>query len=532
MGMPSHCATCVCAFHEPHITVEEIDAQILSLKARLAVMKATRNALVPLHRLPLELLQYIFQCTVYQGRPSLFGSSHVLQDALKLSSVCVHWRKCATAEPSLWSVMMNPAGNLLPIILARSREIPLHIGYFGLENPSVFRPHLTSLGGIWPTYIDPFQMQAAFPLVFTHATRINTLLLVADRSFLRLMLSVLPNLHFPQLQTLSVYLFGSDPYYLDDLKIVAPNLQSLKLDNAEGRSATCNAFLIRNFAGLSRILSLSELVEYLDVSNAICDPLVDSQALIQASCLKSLRVRDWFDKTMALLTRIVAPRLEELTVYLTDIGEYSSERAAAEGLLPTFRPFMESMVKHGNLRELYLHGKHGIHSLEFRCQPDISGSNYIKKLRLEFDIGFSASDQILTTAGVVSLLRIYNAFRLVVPSTLFMGPITGFSSVIQACDGAQVLCVYGLSPDDDPRVRPMIPLNNLPSSIRIFELEGARFDGGIIQYLSERIGNKVMPILRIIRSQGVKKIHLSSLQAIAHKIEWDQVEVQLILEFE
>lgn len=104
-----------------------------------ALLQSHRNAIVPVDKIPPEILSYIFSfCTPqFEGFQDFGGGSKVEPDRrwLAFSHICSSWRQLALADPTLWTcpnfsdtefaeAMMKRAGSvMLQISLAESEDL-------------------------------------------------------------------------------------------------------------------------------------------------------------------------------------------------------------------------------------------------------------------------------------------------------------------------------------------------------------------------------------------------------------------------
>lgn len=95
---------------------QKIDEKIQILLRPIRALKTERNALAPIHKLPLEILSEIF---VY---------AHECWKTL--TSVCTHWRSVSLQCPLLWNELLNPYHRVpewTALVLERSKNAPIDI---------------------------------------------------------------------------------------------------------------------------------------------------------------------------------------------------------------------------------------------------------------------------------------------------------------------------------------------------------------------------------------------------------------------
>ncbi|KAG9017067.1 hypothetical protein FRB90_001892 [Tulasnella sp. 427] len=87
----------------------------------LLELRRRHNSLLPIHRLPLEILSAIVEFAL-----SSIHADYRLQRLLQISSVCFTWRTVAIATPSLWSTISSRnTTNTITLALERSKDAPL-----------------------------------------------------------------------------------------------------------------------------------------------------------------------------------------------------------------------------------------------------------------------------------------------------------------------------------------------------------------------------------------------------------------------
>lgn len=110
-----------------HHTVEgirkQIDDEIDCLCAAIQTLRARRNGLAPIHKLPNEIFGTIFNAVLLETRDSC--------NLLPLSQVCVKWRQISIAFSMLWT-RINVAtyatkGNMASELFGRSKSAPLKL---------------------------------------------------------------------------------------------------------------------------------------------------------------------------------------------------------------------------------------------------------------------------------------------------------------------------------------------------------------------------------------------------------------------
>ncbi|KAG8990294.1 hypothetical protein FRB90_001829 [Tulasnella sp. 427] len=97
------------------------------VKAKITIAKRRRNALLPISRIPKELLANIL-CIALDISPfPRFKPEHVRQ-LQNLASVCSAWLDLVRSTPTLWSVLeSNSSLDLLHTVIRKSKSGPLHI---------------------------------------------------------------------------------------------------------------------------------------------------------------------------------------------------------------------------------------------------------------------------------------------------------------------------------------------------------------------------------------------------------------------
>ncbi|KAG7446060.1 uncharacterized protein BT62DRAFT_830865, partial [Guyanagaster necrorhizus] len=83
-----------------------IKALQYSLGRLKCVVPTYESLFAPVRRLPFEVLQEIFEQTLYSSLNDMFPSSDINKTVtltpIRLASVCLYWRGICLASPSLW----------------------------------------------------------------------------------------------------------------------------------------------------------------------------------------------------------------------------------------------------------------------------------------------------------------------------------------------------------------------------------------------------------------------------------------------
>ncbi|TCD61499.1 hypothetical protein EIP91_008365 [Steccherinum ochraceum] len=98
---------------------------------RLRRLRYLKNSLIPISRLPPEILSQIFFafCALVKNQPRAFGRYRREFEWLSVAHVCHEWRDVALSTPLFWSNIRlgNLSDTALATILARSQQAPLQI---------------------------------------------------------------------------------------------------------------------------------------------------------------------------------------------------------------------------------------------------------------------------------------------------------------------------------------------------------------------------------------------------------------------
>lgn len=101
-----------------------VDDKIKSLEESALALKLYRNTLVPISRLPTEILSIIFSLL-----PSPLASTHRILPVVSISHVCHQWREISLSLPHLWNHInfdqLTPDG--VAEMFARAKMLPLHL---------------------------------------------------------------------------------------------------------------------------------------------------------------------------------------------------------------------------------------------------------------------------------------------------------------------------------------------------------------------------------------------------------------------
>ncbi|KAJ7451964.1 hypothetical protein FB451DRAFT_1283294 [Mycena latifolia] len=166
-----------------------IDDELQSLYARIASLKAERNSIIPISRIPNELLCHIF--TIYAEDSISMTGVHWVQ---KLLLVCRGWYELALASQTLWSnvyFLLAPSLKCFRTQIDRSGAAHLKIRIGSLDS------------------------DAYSPTILTNAERLESLDLGGHPQYLLDLLHMMCRHQFPVLQRLSLGL-SEDAVIVDD----------------------------------------------------------------------------------------------------------------------------------------------------------------------------------------------------------------------------------------------------------------------------------------------------------------------------
>ncbi|KAF9241054.1 hypothetical protein BU15DRAFT_73539 [Melanogaster broomeanus] len=110
------------------------DNEIALLKLSICALLTRRNALLPVSRLPYEILATIFlyQAYYFYEDPRYSGMWGSAPPWANVSYVCRHWRSVALSCPSLWSFLFVSSPRGTEELLSRSKTVPLRIRIDGV----------------------------------------------------------------------------------------------------------------------------------------------------------------------------------------------------------------------------------------------------------------------------------------------------------------------------------------------------------------------------------------------------------------
>ncbi|KAF8647498.1 hypothetical protein AX16_006703 [Volvariella volvacea WC 439] len=142
-------------FNPERLDIAQIDEEIARSYERIRHLRALRNTLVPVARLPDELLLKIIFAHRSQHEADIvqqFGDDEYFPTLsyswLSITHVCHHWRMVALECPNLWTKMYirNNHSNWLDDFIQRSQSAPISL--LSLDTPFT--------GGMNPDYVSRF----------------------------------------------------------------------------------------------------------------------------------------------------------------------------------------------------------------------------------------------------------------------------------------------------------------------------------------------------------------------------------------
>ncbi|KZT23906.1 hypothetical protein NEOLEDRAFT_1242855 [Neolentinus lepideus HHB14362 ss-1] len=207
----------VSPFYKDAVVIEarnDIEKKISKHYTEIIGLKRNLNTLLPIARLPPELLAEIFLAYMSTNENSTFYpfSRYKYHRRFYIAQVCQHWRQVALEDPRLWANIDLSAGpRCVKEMLLRSKKA-----------------HLT-ISGNASSYRDSSE---SFELILAELSRVRCMDLIATRSFLQEFHTTGPR-NVPCLRALKLSRSYQDP---DDFMQPLPFISSLPLSNLEDLS--------------------------------------------------------------------------------------------------------------------------------------------------------------------------------------------------------------------------------------------------------------------------------------------------------
>ncbi|KAF7290858.1 hypothetical protein MIND_01327000 [Mycena indigotica] len=296
-------------------TIPEIDKRLHALHAEISALKTKRNTLVPIFRLPDELIRHIVELYAHSS-DSLFNLAWT-----KLMWVCRRWAEIVFSLQELWGYI-DLGTNVHKIY----SKIDAQVKYSGVA-PLTFKAYLLDT--------DYFVRWA----VSENATRVRSLTLEGRTKHVSTLIAALPDLHLTALASLSVsHYAGEDapgstvviPAELFDGRL--PRLRELCFKESSSISAPWSLF--RNLERLTltgctnsssdspatvddvlQVLAASPNLKMLALQpKASLLPVVNREP-ITLPMLQYLYIRDYISPTTVLLNALRFPPTSIIQIY-------------------------------------------------------------------------------------------------------------------------------------------------------------------------------------------------------------------------
>ncbi|THH12687.1 hypothetical protein EW146_g7468 [Bondarzewia mesenterica] len=344
-------------------TLFELENDLADLHHTTCALRRRRNLLVPISRLPSEILSYIFAFVAAQSSPrprTILNPPHIGAPGslgwIVLTHVCQNWRDIALDNPGLWANCVCALPAATAEMLARSRKAPIIVTH----NLGWYRSKTRALKSV--------------ELALTQISRVKVINLSVDHRNLDILTGGLVTTPAPQLESIEISLSGdvrlSFLFQLASLPPdifagVTPRLRRISLENCTIQWTSgilsnliyieikLHAFSVPEMVlptaeqvlnVLRRCPTLRELV-LIDTLPDHPDPITFSQTagkLVGLPCLERLVLSDKALSCADLLQNLSTPHSAALELSCTSLG---SSAECLSILLPFIRPHTQTLQK-------------------------------------------------------------------------------------------------------------------------------------------------------------------------------------------
>lgn len=123
----------------PHTHRKRLAARIQYLRREIHALEGCYNSLSLPNRLPPEILCNIFLYLLLDVRKNLGRlTAEGSMGWVRVTHVCRHWREVALGCQMLWAHLAFAGPEFTEVMLARSKDAPLHVEYFNEGGPRMF----------------------------------------------------------------------------------------------------------------------------------------------------------------------------------------------------------------------------------------------------------------------------------------------------------------------------------------------------------------------------------------------------------
>jgi hypothetical protein len=304
--------------------ISTIDAELHRLMEVPMALRRRRNALIPIARLPDDLLTRVFRTCMPRGyfwRPPS-------RQQLVFTHVCSHWRSVGLQDPVLWASLNLNHGAVAQEFLSRSGQAPLFLYVEIHEGSGDFTAPYDPL-------IDARWLDDIIGIIYLHASRIRGIRIHGSNRDWRVIEDTLTRneARFPGLQYIDASVYhpwdaapgaSSNPglSWATDASLHHLHLRDCRFDLAPFDPSCIRSLHLHNSqahtidaAQWHYMLSSATRLESLHIADRVAMPTMDGESLVELPHLVDIRLEGPMTSCANILDHVQLPAAARIAIH-------------------------------------------------------------------------------------------------------------------------------------------------------------------------------------------------------------------------